>query len=412
MEPRKERTTSYQIANRYSMLVSLFLICSLHLMVFGFFEIPDNFLNVAFQHVLVYLKILRYSVILLTSCFHYILLRYFSLKITLMAGLLCNIIGLSLTWLSLLLGGSLALIVLSFIFISFALISVLNCLITYIVIDLPENTGVGIMTMFAFGNGGLMMSNIIFSVFEARQFSSNFFLLTIVLLVLSIIFIGAKFYNPPFPKHLEHLRKGGLIWRELHYRLVFFILSIIAYGFVESIFGVWGEDFLLQYLPQNLAKDTVSIFWFSMIIGQIILLLPLYLYPARRIFSILILFLIGTIIFLERQTYFPGLMASFILAGFGCAAMFPILLSFLEKELMEISTLSHQNSYLPHIETGTCLMLGGYFLGIGIVDLWLSKYTAHPEIGKHQIFHLGIILLAAIGLMTAYLNWSSVNPDE
>ena len=398
--------SSFQLNPKLVLTVSLFLIASLHTMIFSFFQIPENFFG-DLKHIFTF-KILLYCFVIATSCSHQLLMKVLDLKFTLIAGLLCNGIALSLIWLNIQLGGYYGIIVLNTIFIGLALPSVLNCLITYLVIEYPKKTGLGVMALFAFANLGNMSSNLLFA-FLSR---TEFIILSLFLLTIAILFIYFNFFDSKFPKHLEHLRKGTLIWKELHYRLGLFIIAIISYGIVESTFGIWGEIYLTQFISDTLAKETISIFWFSLIIGQILLLLPLYLYPARKIFNLLVLTLVIAIFFFQHQTHPLGIILSIILIGFSCAAIFPILLSFMETEIYEITHQSDQYHFLPFIEIGISFMLGGYFLGVGIIDLWADKITQHPSIYHSNIYIFSILCISIVGLIGTYLNWSFKKTNE
>jgi hypothetical protein len=329
-----------------------------------------------------------------------------------MAGLFCNVIGLATIWISISLGGFLSLIFISMFFIGVALTSVLNSIITYLVIEFPKRVLIALIVLFAFCNLGNILSNILFNAFKAVNFNTGFFIVSILLMVASIVYVSRKFSDPEFPKHLAHLRKGTLLWKELHYRLGFFILSVIAYGIIESIFGVWSGVYLLKFLSQGLTKGLVSIFWLAMVIGQLSLLTPLYFYSPKKIFPFLILGLILTTFFYHEQISLLGFVLSLIVGGIGCAAIFPILLSFMEEEVIELSKEAGHENYLPYIETGTCLMLAGYFVGVAIVDIWVLYYINHPTFPMHNVFHWAIIVIACLGLLSTYLTWSSSSQEE
>ncbi len=412
MHEKKVPNPYFKIESRYLTALVLLLITVAHMMIFSFFQIYGNFLNQAFIPVLLPLKFSFYAVVILTSIFHQIFVRNFTLKFTLMAGLFCNVIGLATIWASISMGGSLTLVFISMFFIGVALTSVLNSIITYLVIEFPGRVIIALIIMFAFCNFGNLASNILFNAFKAANFNNGFFFLSILLMVASILYIGLKFFDPEFPKHLAHLRKGTLLWKELHYRLGFFIISIIAYGIIESIFGVWSGVYLLKFLSQALTKGLVSIFWLSMMIGQLSLLTPLYFYSPKKIFPFLILALILTTFFYHEQTSLSGFVLSLILGGISCAAIFPILLSFMEEEVIELSRDAGQENYLPYIETGTCLMLGGYFVGVAIVDIWVLKYIEKPTFPMHNVFHWAAIVIACLGLLSTYLTWSSSTQEE
>jgi hypothetical protein len=148
-----------------------------------------------------------------------------------------------------------------------------------------------------------------------------------------------------------------------------------------------------------------------MMLGQLILLIPLYYYSARKVFPFLILGLIFTIFFYAKQTQTIGLILSLILGGVGCAAIFPILLSFMEQEVIELSSKSGRENYLPYIETGTCLMLAGYFFGLGTVDIWVLHSIEFPRFSLENVFHWAIIVISCLGLLSTYLTWSSSSQE-
>jgi hypothetical protein len=389
------------------MTISLLLITSLHTMIFTFFQIPDNFLNEELIGKLFYLKVLVYVSALIITCLNQKIMQAISLKHTMICGLLCNLLALGLIWISLSMGGNLVLIVFSLFFIGLALPSVFNCLITYFVLEYPKKTGVGFVALFAFANGGVLLSSILFAAFRANHFSEGFFLLTMGLLVIAAFFVAYRFFDPRTPKHFEHFRRGTLLWKEMHYRLALFVLAAMAYAMAESTFSLWGEVYMRQFISAIASSETISVFWLSLIVGQLLLLAPLYFIPAKRIFPILILFVAFALFFFRQQMHTSGFLTSLILGGLGCSAIFPILLSFMEKELMLVSGRSHQESFLPFIETGTSLMIGGYILGIGCMDLWVQKADQISPLPIDQTFHSAILLIAATGLIITYLNWSA-----
>jgi len=397
---------SFQLTPRYFILLVLFMINLVHIMISIFFQIPGNFLNLTFEGNIFWMNTGYFGLALIT-CFCYpMIVRRLSLKTTLLVGLIFDMIGLSSIWLSVAVGGNLPLVLISTLTMGMALLTVVNCIITYLVIEFPQKLGIAIMSLFAFGSVGDMLANLFFNAFNATRYNDGFFVLAMILLVVLIYFIATRFFDPPFPKHLEHLRRGTLIWKEFHYRIAFFMIATIGYGLVESVFTIWGEVYLLQYLTKALAVNTVSIFWFSMVIGQVLLLIPLYFIPARKIFPLLVIALIATIYFVERQTGLTGITICFAIAGFTCAAMLPIIMSSMEKELITASSLAHQHSFLPYVEIGTALLLGGYFLGVGLMDLYVLSVEGNA-LASETFFKWAIIVTAIIGLIILFLNWSS-----
>lgn len=409
---RKTMQYSFQIASKYVIALGLMLINLVHVIVASYFKIPGNLLDKDFPESIFVINVLYYAIAIISTVLYPFIARNMSLKSILIIGLIFDMLGLAIVWLSNLLGGVLLFIYVSNILWGISLLTVTISIITFLVIEYPRKLGVAMTTLFAFGDLGDMLTNFLFAAFSGTQFNQGFFLLTMSLTACLLYFVTFKFIDPEFPKHLEPLRKGSLIWKELHYRLVFFLIAAIGYGVIESVFAIWGEVYLLEYIPRGLAVSTVSMFWFSMMIGQVVLLLPLYFFPVRKIFPVLIVSLLLSIIFVQHQTNFFGLMTGFGLVGFSCAAILPIIMASMEMEMISASPLSQNLNYLPYVEIGTALLIGGYYVGIAAVDLSVLAAEQAAQIKPHNFFHWVILITAFIGLITMFLNWSSSNEQQ
>jgi hypothetical protein len=403
------KQSSFQISERQMMIGVLFLICTLHTMIYNFFQIPYTFMKIQVETRTIPLNVFLYSVTLITALLYPTIVRYFTLKFALMASLLCNAIGLLCIWISESLGESYPLIVVSFFFIAIASVSVFNCLVSYIVIEFPKSLTVAIVGLFIFSNLGFLIQSVMFDYLQVDGFSTIFCIIAIFFLLLSIIFISRKFFNITFPKHLVHLRRGDLIWKEMHYRLALFVLVMLCYGVVETIFAIWSFDYLALFLNSVDVDLATTLFWCFMVIGLIVLLPPIYFYSARKIFSVLIVFMIGVTFFIAQQTNSVQLMAGYIAAGFGCSIIVSVLIGFFEEEVISACSLSKIPSHLPFTEIGISLMIGGYFTGVGIMTLFVLKLEQMPQNHGVTIFHWAMFLLAVIGLISTYLNWSSAD---
>lgn len=380
----------------------LYLIGGLHTMIFAIFQIPENFLlghtspDLAFK-----CKIVLYAFAIGTSLAHQSLCRQIGLRKTLYLGLLFNIFGLFILMVNQLIGeeGGMFLIFSDMIFFGIALTSVINSLITYIILEFPKKVGAGIAALFAVFNGGVMLAPILLNSVSMGSQSELIYPFLICLLFLSLWFVHVFFFSPTFPSHLDHLRKGSLIWKELHYRLGLFVISIIAYGLIETTFSLWGFIEIKNVLGMSIANNTISIFWLFMIIGQVLLLIPLYFFPARSLFYLLILMVIGAAIYFPLQNQLSGFVIGLSLAGFGCATIFPILLSMMEREMLLFAI---GNRLLPFIETAVSVMLAGYFLGVGTIDLLVQQYGDQLWLPT-TYFHLAVCFSAITGLCALYL---------
>ncbi len=392
------------ISKQIVLTLSLYLIGGLHTMIFAIFQIPQNFLlghtstDLAFKS-----KIVLYGFAIAASLSHQFLCRKIGVRKTLYIGLLCNIFGLLILMLNQFAGekGGIYLVFLEMVLFGIALTSVINSLITYIILQFPKKVGAGITALFAVFNGGVMLAPILLNSIANQNANNYIYPFLISLLLLSLWFVHIFFFTPVFPTHLEHLRKGSLIWKELHYRLGLFVLAIIAYGLTETTFNLWGFVEVKNALGTTLANNAISVFWLFLIVGQILLLIPLYFFPARRLFYVLILIMMSAAIYFPLQNQLSGFMIGLAMAGFGCSAIFPILLSMMEREMLLFAI---GNRLLPFIETAVSVMLAGYFIGVGTVDLLVEQFGNQAWLPVQTHFHLAALFSAITGLSALYLN--------
>jgi hypothetical protein len=156
----------------------------------------------------------------------------------------------------------------------------------------------------------------------------------------------------------------------MHYRLGLFIIAIILYGICENTFNLWGEKLLHYFLSPDLINETISFFWLFMIVGQIIILIPLYFLSARNVFYFLVFLIILALFAFPFQTKYQGFLAMLTLAGSACAACFPILLAMMEEEIKEAKGEDEYHiKVLPFMEIGISWMMIGYIIGTGYITL-------------------------------------------
>ena len=323
-----------------------------------------------------------------------------------MGGLFLNMLGLLCLWLNQHLGGQVVLLFLDMFFFGLALTSVINVLITFVILNFPKRTGAGITALFAVLSGGVMLAPLLLGLFNQLGIDEAIFPLLMLLSVGAIWFVEKKMYDPPYPLHLRHLRSDSLIWKELHYRLGFFFIAVTAYGALETSFSMWGLSVLSQHLKQAAALETIPIFYLFMIIGQILLLVPLYLYSPEKIFYGVLLLAAFSLYFLFHQDSLFGFITTLASGGIGCAAIFPILISMMEKELAHVA---RRKYILPYIETGVSVLLAGYYIGNAFNDLWIDSIQ---ELGKTPHFNMAIGLGLAICLGLITLGLQVTAPSE
>jgi len=379
-----------------ALTVSLFLIGALHTLIFGIFQYPSNFIiGEHHQHLTIYAKITFYASAISGAFSYPVFCRSIGVKNALIGGLFLNLMGLLILWINQYTGGIPLLIFLDMICFGFALTSVINALITFIILKFPNRTGAGITGLFAVLNGGIMMAPILLGVFKELQILDAIFPFLMLWTILAIWHVEKKVYEPPFPSHLQHLRKGTLIWKELHYRLALYFAAVAIYGASETNFSLWGFELVAQQFGEAAALEILPIFYLFLIVGQVMLLIPLYLYSPRKIFYGLVLLSAFSLYFFYHQKIPFGFIAGLALGGIGSSAIFPILISMMEKELLVTSEKKH---LLPYIETGVSLLIGGYLAGNAFNDLWLA-WLHLDNIEPHFNLSLGLAIIATVGLI-------------
>lgn len=382
------------------LIASLFMIGAIHTLIFAVFEFPSNFLLGQAQVYTFYCKLLLYVVTVATSFGHQAICRNLGLKKALIIGLVLNAVGLATLWVNKYMGGLISLIFLDMIFFGAALPSVINALITYIIIEIPKNVGMGIISLFAAFNAGVMIAPLALDLFKDTTFQDGLYAFLLFLLFIATLFVMKYFFDPPYPSHLKHLRKGSLIWKELHYRLGLFLVAIICYGLTENTFNLWGFVKIASHLGESIANETISIFWLFLIVGQVVLLIPLYFFPAKRVFYILIVVLISDLYFFSQQSHLYGFIGALMIGGFSCSVVFPILLSMIQKELIEFGK---GKQILPYIETSVSVLLAGYFMGVGAIDLWVDKEGSLAT--PHKIhYYMAMGFIGMTGVIAFFLN--------
>jgi hypothetical protein len=382
----------------------LFFIFSLHTMVFGLIQWPDSFLYAEFQQANSnLLKLLFYLSALVVGCLHQPIARAIGLKKPLIWGLFSTAIGFFCILLYHLFSHEHGLLeVLPFftvIFLGVAFLSVINCLVTFITLVYPKKTILAIIVLFMFGNLGLMLAPFLLS-FAAGK-TEELTLFVIVLLLIFSWLVHYLFTEPEYPLHMEHLRSGTLIWVEMHRRLFLYVLAIILFGVIESSFSIWGGAY--AKIASVTEEEVGFTYWIASTLGQLMLLIPLIFFEPRRVFYVLACILAAALLFLPFQSQGINILVGLAAGGLGASAMFPIMLAFLEMEVIHVALAGRHVHYLPLIETAISFMVAGYVLGVGIVDFWASLLPPGPI--KKEFF-IAFFLLAWMVAIIAYLNFT------
>jgi MFS family permease len=381
----------------------LFLIGTLHMLVYSFVQFPGTFISEDINEDPITFKLILYSVTIVVSCYHQHIAKRIGLKNVLILGLLANAAGLLLLYFHHFVehpNYHLALY-LSMVCFGAALLSVINSLVTYIILEFPSKTVTAITALFIFLNGGIMLAPVVLNTMLNWGLNWSIFFFIVTILILVVVGIRFLFVEPIYPKDLDHLRSGTLLWKEMHKRLALYVLAVFFYSLIESTFSLWGTVLLAEHAPLTVAEDAASIFWLFMIIGQIVLLIPLYYFEARRVFYFLIPAILFALIYTPLQTHVLTISVGFAIGGAACAPVYPIILALLEMEIIRISLMSNHANYLPLVETAVSFLNAGYVLGPAVVDIWIYML---PTQSASPYFNLAIGFIAAITILMIYLN--------
>lgn len=381
----------------------LFLIGTLHTMVFAFIQFPGTFIAADLSEDPIIYKFILYFFTVGVSCFHQPISKRIGLKNLLITGLFGNILGMLFLFFHHFYEHphSQYLLYASMVCFGASMLSVINTLVTYVILEFPSKTVAAITALFAFLNLGIMFAPLLLNASELWHLSWSILFAVMCVFALAILAVKRFFFEPPYPKEYEPLRSGSLLWREMVHRLSLYILAIFLYSLTESTFSLWGANLLLFHFPRALAEVAGSVFWFFMILGQLILMIPLYFFDPRKIFYGLIPLILFALIYTPEQTGFYHIIFGLAVGGFACAVIYPIVLALLEMEIIHKSLMSHHEHYLPFIDTAVSFLMAAYLLGSSVVDLWV---TLMPTRVVQPYFHIAIIFVMTITILMYYLN--------
>lgn len=381
------------------MTVFLFLIMTLHTATLGCFQWPHSYISRQFESGTVPYKFVFYAVAIAISLLHQPISKRIGLKLELAGGVLSSAAGMLLFITRVhFFPGNDWILMLCMILMGVSMLSVINCLVTYVVLVFTNKTLLGIIGLFAFANIGMMAAPQILRLGGLLHLTTEiiFFIVTLLLMYGAGILI---LFDEPASAEDSETQSGGYLRKAMPLRLSLYVLAIIAYGLTEGIFSLWGEGLISHTMTVAASRVSASSFWLSMVVGEILLLFLFQYFDPRKIYFLMAFNIVIALIWLASVSSFPLFVLGMILGGLGCSAMFPTTLAFLERE---IQFLSHGNKdrYLSLIERGISCLTSSYMFGVGVTDLitdWLDTYFK-------GIFLVGLIYAFAYIALIAYLN--------
>ncbi len=175
-----------------------------------------------------------------------------------------------------------------------------------------------------------------------------------------------------------------------------FATAALLYGICETMNGNWASILMSNTLgnPATTASLALTIFWGTVTGGRLLFASIDRWFPEDRVFRILPLVILASFCLtplLPAKSPLLGL-AAFALAGLGCSAMLPLLISFGQKQMSTIAA------------SVAGLMIAFYQLGYGLAAFGVGPLESLLKLQLPHIFAataLPALALAAIAFSLA-----------
>lgn len=176
------------------------------------------------------------------------------------------------------------------------------------------------------------------------------------------------------------------------YKTGMWIFAVVSffYGMTETTFGNWATIYLYNERGVDIitANNALAIFWGSLTIGRILFMLLVFICPPRIIYRTLPLVVLGALAYIQLGAH-P--IIGFALAGFGCSAIFPLVISFAQTRFPPSA------AFVSGLTVSSNLI--GYGFSAQVVGLLVSAFA----ITLHSIY-LWLLFLVLILAIFCYLS--------
>jgi MFS family permease len=175
-----------------------------------------------------------------------------------------------------------------------------------------------------------------------------------------------------------------------------FAAAALLYGICETMNGNWASILMSTTLGNTPAASSLAltIFWGTVTGGRLLFASIDRWFPEDRVFRILPLVILASfclIPLLPAKSPLPGL-AAFALAGLGCSAMLPLLISFGQKQMPAIAA------------SAAGLLIAFYQLGYGLAAFGVGPLESLLKLQLPHIYAataLPAVALAALAFSLA-----------
>ena len=174
--------------------------------------------------------------------------------------------------------------------------------------------------------------------------------------------------------------------------LVLFVLVAILYGLIETLNGNWSVLLMSRRVesPPQIASMALTVFWAMVTIGRLFFsgvsrwLTPKLLLPGLPVFLAVVLVAISRLTSGDDSSA----LVLFALAGFGCSAMLPLIISFGQKRL----------NWLGESVAG--LLIASYQLGFGLAAFGGGTLQQALQLPISTLFGWGAWVALALALLS------------
>lgn len=217
----------------------------------------------------------------------------------------------------------------------------------------------------------------------------------IVLVVAALLLVACRAQPLQLSSNLQDMGATTGAKRGNHGLLVLFVLVAILYGLIETLNGNWSVLLMSRRVgsPPQIASLALTVFWAMVTIGRLFFsgvsrwLTPKLLLPGLPVFLAVILVAISRLTSGDDTTA----LVLFALAGFGCSAMLPLIISFGQKRLVWLG------------ESVAGLLIASYQLGFGLAAFGGGTLQEGLHLSISTLFGLGAWVALALALFSIWV---------
>lgn len=217
----------------------------------------------------------------------------------------------------------------------------------------------------------------------------------LVLVSAALLWFGCR--RQPFQlsaPNSEQVATSGA--RQLPYgRLLLFVFVATLYGLSETLNGNWAVLLMSNHLdsPPQVSSLALTLFWTFVTLGRLLFSRFAKWFPPRLLLPGLPVFL--AVIFAGISRLGPGNgdagLALFALAGLGCSALLPLIISFGQKQLVQLGS------------SAAGVLIAFYQLGYGLAAFGGGTLQQSLKLSIASLFGWGAVVAITLAVLSALI---------